>query len=75
LVVSGWYGVDWDTGNSIDMIDNTGWTIILAPDHVVPKIITVSWASVITWDIADIQASLDNIDNIKKNTDIIPALL
>ena len=58
LIVTGWYGVDGDTGQSIDMIDNTGWTIIFAPDHVVPKIITVAWASVITGDVADIIAPL-----------------
>jgi hypothetical protein len=36
LVITGGYGVDGDTGESIDMIDTTGGTIILAPDHVVP---------------------------------------
>jgi hypothetical protein len=54
LVVSGGYGVDGDTGESIDMLDDSGGTIVLAPDHVVAKIVTVSGENIITGDIADI---------------------
>jgi hypothetical protein len=34
LIISGGYGVDGDTGHSIDMLDTTGGTIVLSPDHV-----------------------------------------
>ena len=36
LVITGGYAVDGSTGNAIDIIDTTGGTIFLAPDHVVP---------------------------------------
>jgi len=36
LVVTGGYGKDGDTGTSLSMLDTSGGTIILAPDHVVP---------------------------------------
>lgn len=35
LVVSGGYGRDATTGASVDLVDTTGGTLILAPDHVV----------------------------------------
>jgi len=35
LVVSGGYGRDSTTGASVDLVDTTGGTLILAPDHVV----------------------------------------
>ena len=70
LVVTGWYWVDWDTGQSVDMIDDTGWTIIFAPDHVVPKIITVAWASVITWDVSDILTPLWVINTWVQNASV-----
>ncbi len=36
VTVSGGYIVDATTGNAIDLVDNTGGTLFLAPDHVVP---------------------------------------
>lgn len=36
LVITGGYGVDGDTGASIDILDATGGTIFMAPEHVVP---------------------------------------
>jgi hypothetical protein len=68
LVVSGGYGVDGDTGASIDMIDTTGGTIIFAPDHVVSSVVTVSGGNVITGDISDITPT---INAIKAKTDDI----
>lgn len=35
LIITGGYPVDGDTGNIIDIIDNTGGTIFIAPPHVV----------------------------------------
>jgi hypothetical protein len=71
LVITGGYGIDGDTGLSVDMIDNTGGTIILAPDHVVP--ITISGASVITGDITDIQADLLIINQgVQKSSLLVP---
>jgi hypothetical protein len=35
LTITGGYGVDGDTGSSIDVIDSTGGTIFSMPDHVV----------------------------------------
>lgn len=35
LVITGGYGIDGDTGASVDMIDTNGGTVVLAPDHVV----------------------------------------
>jgi hypothetical protein len=57
LVVSGGYGVDGDTLTSIAMIDTTGGTIIMAPDHVAVKFIDLApGSSVVTGDIADVAA-------------------
>ena len=54
LVISGAYAVDSGTGASIDIVDTSGGTIILAPDHVVEKLTTVTGSNVITGDIADL---------------------
>jgi hypothetical protein len=36
IVLSGGYIVDMTTGNAIDLVDDTGGTLFLAPNHVVP---------------------------------------
>ena len=36
LKITGGYGVDYTTGDSIDLIDTTGGTLFTAPNHVVP---------------------------------------
>jgi hypothetical protein len=58
LVISGGYGVDDTTGASIDMLDVSGGTIVLAPDHVVSSVVTVGGVNVITGDIADVPAKV-----------------
>lgn len=36
LKITGGYGVDYTTGDSIDLVDTTGGTLFTAPNHVVP---------------------------------------
>lgn len=56
LVLTEGYGVDATTGKYIDIIDTAGSTGNIFPDvaHVVPKVVTVGGANIITGDIADI---------------------
>jgi hypothetical protein len=54
LIITGGYGIDATTGTSAALYDTTGGTIFPSVDHVVAKVITVSGASVITGDIADV---------------------
>lgn len=58
LVISGGYGVDLATGASIDILDVTGGTIVLAPDHVVSSVVTVGGVNIITGDISEIPAKV-----------------
>jgi len=44
LVITGWYMKDSVTWNSIDVIDTSGWTIFLTPEHVVPFTTSGSWS-------------------------------
>lgn len=64
LVISGGYGVDNTTLASIDILDTTGGTIVLAPDHVVSSVVTVSGVNVITGDIADVPTVTEIADGV-----------
>ena len=59
LVITGGYGRDAVTGLAKDIIDATGGTIILAPDHVVAFQTSGSYA--ITGDIATVLTAVGNI--------------
>lgn len=88
LVISGGYGVDSETGQAIDLLDTTGGSVFLAPDHVVAKVVSVGGVNVITGDIADVPtaaevatatrteltAELEQISNVlATKTDVIVA--
>ena len=61
LIIKGGYGVDGDTGETLPIIDITGGTIYCSPPNVV------------AYD--NNQIVLNDLNKIKKNTDLIPAII
>lgn len=75
LVISGGYGVDSTTGNAIDIIDTTGGTIVVSPDHVVAYATSgeSSTAAIATAVRTAIRPDLDVInDGVQKSSLLIP---
>lgn len=58
LKLTGGYIWDADTLDPMDVIDESGGTLFLAPPHVVSNTVIVSGSSVITGDIADVLAAI-----------------
>jgi len=89
LSVTGGWIVDDTTGYSIDTIDTSGGTIFNAPDHITAISTPITVITGDVSDIAaQVQAGLaaqgytdtratkiDSIDDVKKLTSLIPALL
>lgn len=55
VTITGGYMVDSTTGNSIDLVNTTGGTLFMAPDHVVPF---ATGSGVTAGDITDIAAAV-----------------
>jgi len=68
-ITDGWL-VDASTGKSYDLIDDTGGTLFMAPDHVVP--FSSVGTPVITGDIADVPTAGENATAVASalNTDL-----
>lgn len=63
LVISGGWGVDANTGQSIDLVDTTGGTIFNAPDHIVPF---ATGSGVTPGDVTNIASAVwEDLDNSK----------
>lgn len=70
LVISGGWGVDANTGQSIDLVDTTGGTIFNAPDHIVPFSTS---SGVITGDVTDVITAIDALNDLS-SADITAAV-
>ena len=58
LVITGGYGVDSVTNESITLLDTSGGTIFTAPDHAIPVLVNVTTGSVITGDISEVPGAV-----------------